>query len=180
MSKFKKGDRVEFPHENQTIYGVISRGGTKPKIIEDGGMVEYGVPLHLIKLSDKPLRKGPEHPMDKWKITKYKENPSFSEETICFKAEITKNGKRVIAAENNGTGGCNSYYPLTGGYEIVREFEEASKQWLLDHGKPEERCFEPSDDWINWKVNQEPYGVTANDYVEKSIERWNEFSSMKP
>lgn len=38
-----------------------------------------------------------------------------SEETLCFEATVYVDGKRAFTAHNDGHGGANYYYPLTGG-----------------------------------------------------------------
>jgi hypothetical protein len=40
-------------------------------------------------------------------------NDSFSEETICFKADVFANGKKIAFAENNGRGGSTSVRPYS-------------------------------------------------------------------
>lgn len=104
--------------------------------------------------------------MDAWGLKDYSEVPAMSEETTAFTATVTYDGVPVIAAKNDGRGGCNSYYALSGGYATVQRFEEAAKQWLMDHGMPERDCFEAGDMWLTWKASQAPYGMTAKQMVE--------------
>ena len=42
----------------------------------------------------------------KIQLKNVKINDSFSEETICFKADVFVNGKKIAYAENEGRGGC--------------------------------------------------------------------------
>lgn len=163
--KFTKGDRVEFDHRSETLYGVVSKGGPKAKVILDGGKLEYSVPTELLRASLKPLPRDAPHPMDSWGLKAYAEVEATSEETVAFTATVTWDGKDRLAAKNDGRGGCNSYYPLSGGYATVARFEEDAKRWLMDHGMPQEKCFEAGDMWLGWKARQAPYGVTAKDMV---------------
>ena len=171
---FKKGDRVELDYKGKVIYGVVKKGGTRVQVIADGGKEQFGVDPRNLRPSDVPLPKDPPHAMDAWGLKGYKANEAFSEETLMFQSEITLNGKAVISAKNDGRGGCNMYYPLEGGYATVEKFLESAKQWLRDHGMPEDDIYEPGDNWINWKANEQPYGVTAKAMVEADIARWKE------
>lgn len=165
MPAFSKGDRVEFDHKNETLYGTVSRGGAKPKVILDGGKLEYAVPAGMLRNSSVPLPQGEPHPMDTWSLKGYSEAAAMSEETTAFTATVTEGGVPVLSAKNDGRGGCNSYYPITGGYASVTRFEEAAKQWLVDHGLPAEDAFEAGDMWLTWKASQAPYGLTASAMV---------------
>ena len=169
-SSFTKGARVEFDHQGETHYGVVSRGGAKAKVVIDGGKVEYSVPASLLRDSAVPLPKDPPHPMDSWSLKGYAEVAAMSEETAAFTATVLRDGKPALSAKNDGRGGCNSYYPITGGYATVAALEESAKQWLVDHGMPPEDCFEAADMWLSWKAGQAPYGVTAKAFVESWIE----------
>ena len=46
----------------------------------------------------------------KIEIKNVKINSSFSEETICFKADVYVNGKKTAYAENDGHGGSTFYH----------------------------------------------------------------------
>lgn len=45
----------------------------------------------------------------KLELKNIKLNMGFSEETICFKADLYVNGKKVAYASNDGRGGCTHY-----------------------------------------------------------------------
>jgi hypothetical protein len=45
----------------------------------------------------------------KLELKNIKLNMAFSEETICFKADLYVNGKKVAYASNDGRGGCTFY-----------------------------------------------------------------------
>jgi len=177
---FTKRDRVEFDHNGQTVYGVVSRGGSKlVKVSADGAKFEYSVLPSLLRRSDVPLPKDDPHPMDAWGVKDYVRYDRMSEETVAFTATVTLDGVPVIDAKNDGQGGCNSYYSMSGGYAMVARFEEEAKKWLMDHGLPEEHCFEAGDMWLDWKANQAPYGVTARDKVERWIETLGSIHSAR-
>ena len=178
---YSKGDRVEFDHKNETLYGVVSRGGAKGcKVIIDGGKLEYRVPPSMIRESSRPLQQDDPHPMDAWALKSYQEVPAMSEETAAFTAAVMKDGKTLLSAKNDGHGGCNTYYPIVGGYASVTQFHEDAKQWLMDHGMPEEDCFEAGDMWLSWKATQAPYGVTARMLVEEWTESMAEMRQPSP
>jgi len=171
---FKKGDRVEFDYEGKVVHGTVAKGGTLVKVVADGGADTFGVDARNLRASNAPLPKDAPHPMDAWGLKGYSKSQKFSEETLCFSSQVTFNGKAVIEAKNDGQGGSNMYYPLQGGWATVEKFLEDAKQWLRDHGMPEGDIFEPGDNWIDWKANQQPYGVTAKAMVEADIARWKE------
>ena len=112
----QKGDRVETAHKGKLLLGVVrSVTGTSLKMVLDGGKSEIGGPPSLFRKSDAPLPSDGPSPMDRWGMTAYKEYARMSEETTAFNGTITLHGKPVIAAENTGKGGCNSYHALRGG-----------------------------------------------------------------
>lgn len=165
MPAFKKNDRVEFTYEGELIYGVVTKGGSKVKLTADGQKYSYTVGEASLRHSTKPMPSDAPHLMDVYSLKKYAEHSAMSAETVAFSSEIQKNGVSIIAAKNNGCGGCNAYYPLSGGYETVNKFEEDAKQWLIDHGMPKEDVSEASNLWIIWKSSSAPFGVTATQYV---------------
>jgi len=177
MAKFSKFDRVEFTYDGETVYGVVTRGGTKPTVIGDGAVSEYRVPEAVLKHSDRPLPKDDPHPMDSWGIKQYKEYRELSEETVAFSAIITRNGVEVMHAKNDGHGGCNMYWPVGGDHTLVTRLESDARQWLIDHGMPEESCFECSDMWLGWKAAEAPFGVTARAMIQKYQQSMDELTS---
>ena len=64
----------------------------------------------------------------KIEIKNVKINKMFSEETICFKADIYINGKKIAYAENDGHGGSTFYnaYDVKG-REVLKDAEEYAK-----------------------------------------------------
>jgi len=59
----------------------------------------------------------------KIEVKNIKTNMAFSEETICFKADVYVNGKKVMYAENDGHGGMTSIRPY--GIEYRQVYQEA-------------------------------------------------------
>lgn len=180
MPLFKKHDRVEFDHGKETLYGVVTKGGKRTSVTLDGAKLAYSVGESALRISTKPLPKDPPHPMDAYTLKSYREAAHLSEETTAFSAEIQKDGVSIIAARNSGHGGCNSYYPLSGGYAVTSQFEDDAKQWLIDHGMDESDVNEASDTWLVWKATQAPFGVTAVQYVEDWKEMLQEVRGDAP
>lgn len=165
MSQYKKGDRVSFSYEGKEVLGVVTKGGKKTSVIEDGMTNRFNVPESLLSHSDKPLPKDPPHQMDCYDVKKYVEYPQMGEETTAFSAIITKNGRDILQVKNDGKGGCNMYWPVGGDSSSSVSLEAHSKQWLIDHGMPEDDCIECADTWTSWKATMAPYGVTAKEMV---------------
>ena len=55
----------------------------------------------------------------KIELKNLKVNSAFSEETICFMADVFINGKKVAYAKNDGRGGCTDYFPYEGQRELL-------------------------------------------------------------
>jgi hypothetical protein len=73
----------------------------------------------------------------------------------------------VIYAQNDGNGCCIRYFAINGQYTIVAQFEADAKQWLIDHGMPEDRAIEAGNIWLGWKVERAVYAGSAEDYVSE-------------
>ena len=54
-------------------------------------------------------------------------NDAFSEETICFKADVFVNSKKIAIAENEGRGGCTSIHPYPEMRSKLAELESYCK-----------------------------------------------------
>jgi hypothetical protein len=63
----------------------------------------------------------------KIELKSLKINKSFSEETICFTADIYANGKKVGYAKNDGHGGCTDYHHYEKTRDLLKEVEEHCK-----------------------------------------------------
>lgn len=61
----------------------------------------------------------------KIEVKNIKTNMAFSEETICFKADVYVNGKKVMYAENDGHGGMTSIHPY--GIENRKVYQDAEE-----------------------------------------------------
>jgi hypothetical protein len=168
MPAFMKHDRVEFSANNKVVYGTVRKSGTSMcEIVQDGAKSVFKVPNKLLAPSPSQLPELPKHPMDAWAINKYKSSKNSNRETQCFTAEITHNGETVIYAQNDGNGCCIRYFAINGQYTIVAQFEADAKQWLIDHGMPEDRAIEAGNIWLGWKVERAVYAGSAEDYVSE-------------
>jgi len=54
-------------------------------------------------------------------------NDAFSEETICFKADVFANSKKIAHAENDGRGGCTYIHPYPDMRAKLAELESYCK-----------------------------------------------------
>ena len=59
----------------------------------------------------------------KIELKSVKINNAFSEETICFKADVFVNGVKTAYASNDGRGGCTFYNSYEGKRELLKEAE---------------------------------------------------------
>jgi len=178
---FKKGDRVEFDGKEGVLAGTVVKGGSMVEVFLDGGALKARVPVEDLRPTTVSLPKDDPHPMDAWGVKNRKDFAELRQETPAFSAEITYNGKVVLQASNDGRGGCNRYMPLNGNtYGIVDRLESDAKQWMIDHGMPEERVFEAADAWVEWKHSQAPYGMTAKGMVEELIRPLGDEDAFSP
>jgi hypothetical protein len=170
VNGYAKGSRVQFEENGVMLYGTVVKGGLNVTVRMDGGESEMRGPSELFYPSQKPIEKDPPSEMDRWGLKGYKAYPSMSEETECFEATITLNGKPVLAARNEGRGGSNSYYPLKGApVGVIGMFEEDATKWAQSHGTT--LTFELHDLWIDFKANKADYGVTSKAY-------WADYQSL--
>lgn len=168
MPAFMKNDRVEFSANNTIIYGTIRKSGTSIcEIVQDGAKSVFKVPTPLLSNSNRNLPILPAHPMDVWSVNKYKTSKHESRDNTCFTADISYNGRTVIHAQNDGNGECDRYYAIDGQYSIVAQFEADAKQWLIDHGMPEDQAIEAAHIWIGWKVNRSIYAGNPENYIRE-------------
>ena len=159
----EKGARVEYEHEGAMVYGVVSKGGENVVVVLDGGRQESRGPAYLYHRSNHPLPVDPPSDMDRWAVTNYREVKALSEETPCFTATITYDGKPVLLADNRGQGGPNGYatHPKAPkGTKWETKLLDDAKAWAEQFG-----CAHPvpgeTDDWLDWHVTERPFGVTA-------------------
>jgi hypothetical protein len=59
----------------------------------------------------------------KIEIKNIKINTAFSEETVCFKADVYVNGVKTAYASNDGHGGCTFYNAYENKRELLRQAE---------------------------------------------------------
>lgn len=172
--KLRKGDRVAWVAEGEKRYGVVSKGGGKTVVVvHDGAKFETRGPVGLFKRSRKALPHDiKKTPADAFGVSCYKEHPGLSDETIAFSAILMLNGKGFASVENTGKGADNLYH--AGGaspassvecHEKLKQFHEATKEWAKAFGCPD--LISPDDIWISWKTTAAPYGVTAEEYLQK-------------
>lgn len=168
---FKKGTRVSHTDKRtgETVYGTVKsvqrKAPFKVVVILDGGEYQVSGPFFVFKETDVPAPKDEPSVMDRWGVTGY--HSCGGDETECFEAGITLNGKRVGRARNDGNGGCNSYMG-TDSY-CIPGFETDAVAWARQFGW--EKPFEAADMWIDWYVKFRPYGVTAKKYIEDFLKK---------
>ena len=93
----------------------------------------------------------------KIQLKNVKINDSFSEETICFKADVFVNGKKIAYAENEGRGGCTfiSAYPekRTELAEVEKYCKSLPKR-VYDFGEFDNDLESVVDDLLNEKIKE--------------------------
>lgn len=73
-------------------------------------------------------------------------NMAFSEETICFKADVYVNGKKVMYAENDGNGGMTNVHPYSIDDKV--KYQDAVN-YLIGIGKDEYSKTYPLEDLVD-------------------------------
>jgi len=166
---FVKGDRVEFDHWTGTRRGVVSRGGSTPRVILDGRADVFDVSPGRLRHSDAPVRKDSPHPMDAWSVASYSSSERFSVKSKAFIAKVALEGKEVIQVIGSGQGEPTRFAPLGGDIprSVIADLAVDAMRWLIDHGMPEHLIENPAEVWVDWKSNEAPYGVTATDLVAR-------------
>lgn len=167
-NRLKKGDRVEWDDKGEMFYGVVTNGGTKVTVMQDGGQFKLKGGAGGFNLSNHPLAVDKPSSMDKWSVKSFKEFMHGHGDSATFHAKICLNGKVVGTAENDGWGGCNLYHFDKG---VYGKFSDDVKSWVAQFGYSD--MLEAEDTWLFWFVNEKPYGVTAEDKIaedKKSME----------
>ena len=98
-------------------------------------------------------------PMAAYGVTGYRHIPGL-EDTGVFYAWITRDGKPIIEALNNGLGGANIY---RGDRAALDALHQAAKLWFAHYRYPVVQ--EAEDLWLEWHIEERPSGVTAREYV---------------
>ena len=60
-------------------------------------------------------------------VKNVKINQAFSEETLCFTADVFVNGKKTAHAKNDGRGGCTWYHAYPNMHEVLKQAETHAK-----------------------------------------------------
>lgn len=95
----------------------------------------------------------------KIEVKNIKVNLSFSEETICFKADVYVDGKKVMYAENDGNGGMTNVMPY--GIENKKVYQDAH-DYLVSISKDEYARTYPLEDLVDDVID---------DYVKEKEEK---------
>jgi len=172
----RKGQQVEFKYQGKLCKGVVERGGKRRVTV-----VIFGEPNKAVKGSpicftptefDIPEDPSPD-PMAGYEVRKHRIIPKLCDDTIAYHAEVWKDGKRILDASNNGSGGPDSFYPTQKGktYAVVKQFEDNADAWARECGL--KNPFESGGMWIDWYINHRPYGETARDYMQEFAGKYN-------
>jgi hypothetical protein len=93
----------------------------------------------------------------KIQLKNVKINDSFSEETICFKADLFVNGKKIAHAENDGRGGCTFIYAYPEKKSELAEVEKYCKtlpKRVYDFGEFDNDLESVIEDLLNEKMQE--------------------------
>ena len=93
----------------------------------------------------------------KIQLKNVKINDSFSEETICFKADVFVNGKKIAYAENDGRGGCtfiNAYPDKRSELAEVEKYCKSLPKRVYEFGEFDNDLESVVDDLLNEKVKE--------------------------
>ena len=93
----------------------------------------------------------------KIQLKNVKINDSFSEETICFKADLFVNGKKIAHAENDGRGGCTFIYAYPDKKSELAEVEKYCKtlpKRVYDFGEFDNDLESVIEDLLNEKMQE--------------------------
>lgn len=160
----KVGDKVKFLNGETWCFGVIKSIKsdkyhiTKWEEPSKGWKVPVALPIELCDMPDVEV---PEV-VRGYEVRRYQEYPRMSEETIAFNADIYFQGKKFAEAENSGHGGQTNVY---GNNEMVEAFQKATDDWERECGV--KKPFESYNTFIEWYVNERPYGVTSAMYFKR-------------
>jgi hypothetical protein len=109
--------------------------------------------------------------LDRWGI----ENPHIdfdrSEETLAFETLLTRDGKALLLASNDGRGGSNLYTAAYPDIDIETErsarkqLRNAVKQIVQSVSEHPALQYEVVDMWVTWKLTGEPKGHSFEDTI---------------
>jgi len=164
----KKNDYVSFKFQDQTLTGLIVKGGKTLTVryARDGAVYQIkNVDTKYFTVVEAPSM-DTSTAMDGYSTSGFKDQGG--EETMRFQCKLLKDGKHITDVSNGGYGGCNEYHSSLGSYEEIKQFHAAAKQWTVDHGV--ELC-DAGDTWLDWYNVARLEFVTADDYL-------NDFKEM--
>ena len=165
MEKAKKGDRVEFMLKNKKAYGVVEKGGAKNlTVILDGAEEKITGHVSFFTLSDHPIPKDEPNMMDKYSIKGFK-NGGINTDGHMFSCTILEDGVPIAYVSQGGEGGPNNYTPKKPfTWDEIKTFMAEAKAWceLFGYKDP----IEPEDSWVDWWLNDRPYGKLGEKYFE--------------
>jgi len=163
MERAKKGERVEFMQvTKETAYGVVQKGGAKNiTVILDGAEKQITGHVSFFKLSDHPIPKDKPNMMDKYSIKGFK-NGGLNTDGYMFSCTLLKEGIPIAHISQGGRGGPNNYSPMK--HDDIKTFMAEAKAWceLFGYKDP----IEPEDSWVDWWLNDRPYGKLGDKYFE--------------
>lgn len=93
----------------------------------------------------------------KIQLKNVKINDSFSEETICFKADVFVNGKKIAYAENEGRGGCtftNAYPEKRSEFLELEKYCKSLPKRVYEFGEFDNDLESVIDDLLNEKIKE--------------------------
>lgn len=158
-----KGDRVWWTDEEtrEERHGVVEKVQLCfVTAVTDGGGNTIKAVAGVFSRSDKPLPCDcVATPMDAYQVRGYRKTAGH-EESQPFVARVYRDGKKILAAENDGRGGCNLY---RGSRSDLGRFQADGTAWAAAFGHL--NAVEPEDCWLDWFVNYRPFGGLAADYL---------------
>lgn len=179
--QFKKGDRVEWDwQDNQTHYGTIQRkAGDMYKVVEDGHPEELWT-IHNARLrsTNRPLPKDTiKTPADIYEVRMFK-NVGTGTDGFIYTGKIFKDGKHVLDIVDDGGGGPMLFHRVKkGDTTSLEEFFKAIGEWWTALGGT--TTSEPEALWVDWQVNEKPYGITGETYVRRFEEHMASLMTRK-
>lgn len=162
INPFKKGDRVGWVDRDgasfvgtvvkvsQTNVNATHDGGDVTTVGHFSGFAPSSVPLVLDSVAT---------PMDAYEVRNYRKIRGH-DDTQPFEANIYRNGRRVLAASDDGWGGGVAY---EGPEDDLQQLYADAGEWARINGDtPDNEC---AGIWIDWYVNRRPFGGLAANYL---------------
>jgi len=121
--------------------------------------------------------------ISKWGIENPVINFEGSEDTLAFETLITRDGKPLLLASNDGRGGSNFYSAAFPEIDIqtqrqarqeLKQAVSAAVRAASDHSRLQ---FEVTDMWVTWKLTAEKKGMSFEEFVrgiEQQLRTWDE------